>query len=51
MDEIIGRGTNIKCYDKIKLTHALTGQRLHFNEFEWKGGSYNMAVTTHKVRD
>lgn len=49
--EIIGRGNNIKCYDKIRLTNALTGQNLHACGFEWSSGSNNQAVSCHKSRD
>jgi len=50
-EEVLGRGCNIKCYDKIKITHFESGLRLHSNNFECKSGSYNQAVSCHKVRD
>jgi hypothetical protein len=50
-ESIIGKGGNIKCYDKIKLTNVLTGQHLHGCNFEWSSGSYNQAVTCHKSPD
>lgn len=27
--DIVGRGNNIKCYDRIRLTNIMTGQTLH----------------------
>jgi hypothetical protein len=50
-EEILGRGSNIKCYDKIKLMHNLTSYRLHPIDFECKSGTYNQAVSCHKSRD
>lgn len=50
-DNIAGRGNNIKCYDKIKITNVLTGQILHTCNFEWNSGSKNQAVTCHKSPD
>lgn len=51
MEESVGRGWNIKCFDKVKLTSVATGCRLHSNSFGFKSKSYNTAVTCHKVRD
>lgn len=51
MSEQIGRGWNIKCFDKVKITHLSTSCRLHANSFAYKSKSYNTAVTCHKVRD
>lgn len=50
-EQIVGNGKNIKCHDKIKLTHVATNNRIHANNFECKGGSFNTAVTCHKARD
>lgn len=49
--EIIGKGWNIKCFDKIKLTHIATNYRIHANTFGYKSGSYNYAVSAQKMRD
>lgn len=51
MEEGVGRGWNIKCFDKIKLTSISTGCRVHSNSFGYKSKSYNTALTCHKVRD
>ena len=51
MEEIKDRGSNIKCYDKVKLSHCATQHRLHSVDFECKTGSFNQAVACHKVRD
>ena len=51
IQEGIHRGKNIKIYDKIKLQHVQSGFRLHGLEHEWKNGSYNQAVSTHKTKD
>ena len=48
---IEGRGRNIKCFDKIKLTNVLTGQLLHACNFEWESGSRNQAISCHKSPD
>lgn len=51
MEEVMGRGRNIKCFDKVKLTHVLTGCRLHSNGFGYKSRSYNTVVSCHRGRD
>ena len=48
---IVGRGTNIKCYDKVKLTNLKTGHLLHACNFDWGSGSFSQAVTCHKAPD
>ena len=50
-EDISERGQNVKCYDKIKLSNVLTGQRLHACNFKWKNGSNNQAVACHKSKD
>jgi len=50
-EDIVGKGWNIKCYDKIKLTHVSSGYRLHSNTFGLKSGSYNIAVSCQNMRD
>ncbi len=49
--EQVSRGWNIKCFDKVKLTHLSTESRLHSNNFAYKSRSYNTAASCHKVRD
>ena len=32
-EEIVGRGNNIKCYDKLKFFNLATGQKMHACHF------------------
>ena len=45
------RGGNVKCFDKIKVTHIPTTYRIHANTFSYKAGSYNTVVSCQKMRD